>query len=248
MAKTPEWLIRPIAHRGLHDPGKGIVENTPSSFRAALDAGYAIELDVQPSADGEVMVFHDLTLDRLTQATGPVIERSAAQLKRVSFKGTSDVMQTLPELLDQVSGRVPLLVEIKSDWGRRGPFERQLAQILSDYGGHVAVMSFDPHAVAAFANAAPAIPRGLTAGSFRNLYYWGHLSRWQRFTMRHLLSAFIATPQFVAYDIGAMPAPAPWVWRSLLRRPLIAWTIRSESDRRRAGRLADAIIFERVRA
>lgn len=242
-----DWLIRPFAHRGLHDAEKGLIENTPSAFQAALGAGFAIELDVQPSADGEIMVFHDAALDRLTKGTGRVNEHSAMELKKVRFKGTSDHMQTLAEFLEQVAGRVPVLIEIKSDWGPRGPVERRLGEILGRYEGRAGVMSFDPHAVFAFAEAAPAIPRGLVAGSFRNPLYWGHLSRWKRFTMRHLLSTFIATPHFVAYDVSALPAIAPWIWRSLLRRPLLTWTVRTQAEQDTARRCADAMIFEGFR-
>lgn len=246
-AQSLDWLIRPIAHRGLHDAEKGIIENTHSAFQAALDAGYAIELDIQPSADGEIMVFHDATLDRLTHARGAVAAHTAGQLRQVRFKGTSDRIQALGDFLDQVSARVPVAIEIKSDWGPRGPLERRLAEILQGYDGRVAVMSFDPHAVAAFATAAPDIPRGLVACSFRDPSYWGHLSRWKRFYMRHLLSAFIARPHFVSYDVSALPAAAPWVWRALLKRPLLTWTVRTQADRKTAQRCADAIIFEGFR-
>jgi glycerophosphoryl diester phosphodiesterase len=239
-----DWLVRPIAHRGLHDGAKGLIENTPSAFQAAVDAGFAIEFDVQPSADGAAMVFHDATLERLTEAKGAVGNHTAADLRRVRFKDTSDRMQTLSELLEHIAGRVPLVIEIKSDWGPRGPFEDELVRALDSYAGHVAVMSFDPYSVAAFARASASIPHGLVAGSFRNLYYWGHLSRWKRFYMRHLLSSFIARPHFIAYDIGALPAPAPWVWRSLLQRPLLTWTVRTEAERNLASRCADAMIFE----
>lgn len=242
-----DWLIGPIAHRGLHDAAKGLVENTPSAIQAAIDAGYGVEVDVQQAGDDEAMVFHDPTLERLTEANGAVVDRPSDELKRVRFKETSDRMQTLSELLEQISGRVPLIIEIKSDWGKRGRFERHLACILKGYDGHAAVMSFDPKAVAAYAAAAPELPRGLIAGPFRNPLYWGHLSAWRRFLMRHLLSAFIARPHFVAYDIEALPSAAPLVWRRVLGRPLLAWTIRSKRERVRAKRYADAMIFEGFR-
>ena len=242
-----DWLIRPIAHRGLHDAAKGIIENTPSAVQAAIDAGYGIEVDVQEAGDGEAMVFHDHTLDRLTKGTGPLNTRTSAKMKNIRFKGTSDRMQTLPELLEQVSGRVPLIIEIKSDWRTHGPFERKLANILGAYKWQAAVMSFDPYAIKAYARAAPDLPRGLIAGPFRNLLFWRHLTPWKRFYMRHLLSALIARPHFVAYDVGALPSAAPWVWRRVLNRPLLAWTVRSDAQRQRAQRCADAMIFEGFR-
>jgi glycerophosphoryl diester phosphodiesterase len=242
-----DWLIRPIAHRGLHDEAIGIIENTSSAVQAAIDAGYGIEVDVQEASDGEAMVFHDYDLDRLTKDTGSIISRSATQLKQVKFKETSDRMQTLPELLEQISGRVPLVIEIKGDWRTHGPFECHLAEILTAYEGEVAVMSFDPYAVQAFAHSAPDLPRGLTAGPFRNKHYWGHLSPWKRFYMRHLLSSFIANPDYVAYDINAIKSLAPRIWKRLLNKPLLAWTIRSYKDAQLAENYADAIIFEKIR-
>ena len=242
-----DWLIRPIAHRGLHDAKNGLIENTPSAVEAAVEAGYAVEVDVQPAGDGQAMVFHDATLERLTEGHGMVIEQSATKLKRLAFKGTSDHMQTLPELLEQVSGRVPLVIEVKSDWGQRGEFEKILASYLQPYKGPAAVMSFDPNATAAFGEASPQRPRGLVAGSFRNPIYWGHLSSRRRFVMRHLLSAFVAKPHFVAYDIEALPAAAPWVWRNVTKRPLLTWTVKSDTQRDRALRHADAMIFEGFR-
>lgn len=242
-----DWLIRPIAHRGLHDAAKGIIENTPSATQAAIDAGYAIEVDVQEAGDGEGMVFHDSVLDRLTEGTGPVNSRPSAELKRIRFKATSDRMQSLPDLLEQISGRVPLVIEIKGDWRTHGPFERYLAELIGAYRGQAAVMSFDPYAIAALAQAAPELPRGLIAGPFRNPLFWGHLTPWKRFYMRNLLSAFIAKPHFVAYDIEALPSAAPWIWRRVLGRPLLTWTVRSDEQRRRAKRVADAMIFEGFR-
>ena len=242
-----DWLIRPIAHRGLHDHENGCVENSQTAVQAAIDAGYAVEVDIQPAGDGAAVVFHDTDLGRLTHESGAVVERTSSELKQVRFKDTSDRMQTLDELLEQVAGRVPLLLEIKSDWGERGPFEATVARHLQAYDGRVAVMSFDANSVKAFRTVAPALTRGLVAGSFRSLHYWGHLTRMRRFLMRHLLSGFIAKPHFIAYDIEALPAPAPWVWRAGLRRPLLTWTVRTDAQRRRAQQWADAMIFEGFR-
>src|SRR5262245_63717132 len=101
-----EWLIaRPVAHRGLHDAAAGVIENTPSAFAAAVAANYAIECDIQISADGEAMVFHDQTLDRLTEGNGRVDALPASALKRVAFRSTGDRMLTLAELCDLVADR-----------------------------------------------------------------------------------------------------------------------------------------------
>src|SRR3954453_2519655 len=110
-----DWLIaRPVAHRGLHDAQKGIIENTPSAFTAAIAGGYGIECDVQASADGEAMVHHDDALGRLTDGSDRLAALTAAELKKVHFKQTADRMLTLGELCDQVGSRATLVIEIKS--------------------------------------------------------------------------------------------------------------------------------------
>ena len=111
------WLTaRPIAHRGLHDRNRGIIENSRSAFAAAVAHDYAIECDLQLSADGEAMVFHDATLERLTNETGRVDQLTAAQLSGISLKGSSDCPQTLAELIAEVDDRVGLVIEMKSHW------------------------------------------------------------------------------------------------------------------------------------
>lgn len=246
MAKL-EWLMRPIAHRGLHDTAKGVLENTSSAIQAAIDAGYAIEFDVQEAGDGAPMVFHDAILDRLTQARGPVGSYSSDQLRRIAYKGVLDRIQTLPEALEQIAGQVPVLIEIKSNWRAHGLFESRLAQLLNGYNGHAAVMSFDPNAIKTFASHAPGIPFGLLAGPFSNMKLFGHLSAWRRFYMRHLFTTPIARPHFVAYAIEELPALAPALWRRLTNRTLLTWTVRNDAERTRAQRWADTIIFEGFR-
>ena len=113
----PDWLTaRPIAHRGLHDAANGVIENTPSAFEAAIAGHYAIECDLQISADGEAMVHHDDVLGRLTDGAGRLDAMSAAELKRVAFKATKDRMLTLGELCALVAGRATLVIEIKSQF------------------------------------------------------------------------------------------------------------------------------------
>ena len=154
MRFTPElrrldWLVaRPIAHRGLHDKAKGVLENTEAAFAAAIAHDYAIECDLQLSRDGEAMVFHDDTLDRLTEATGPVSARSARELKKVAFKNADAKMQTLGEMLAQVAGRATLVIEIKSHWDGDNRLADRALSVLEAYEGPYALMSFDPDIIA----------------------------------------------------------------------------------------------------
>jgi len=238
------WLRRSIAHRGLHDAARGVIENSSSAIEAAAAKGYAAEVDLRQAGDGEVMVFHDATLERLTEGSGPLGALTARQLRRIPFKGTGDRMQSLGELFDQVAGRVPLVLEVKSDWDGRQPFAARLAEVIAAYAGPVAVMSFDPHMIAAFRARDRRTPRGLVAERFADARHWRHHSALQRFLLRHLLMAGFARPHFIAYDVDALPALAPWAGRHLFGWPLLTWTVRTPEQRRRAERWADAMIFE----
>ena len=240
------WLKRPIAHRGLHDEAKGIVENSASAVRTAMGAGLAVEVDLQCAADHMPIVFHDATLDRLTAETGPVAARDVEALSQIPLRNGSDCILSFPDLLALVEGRVPLILEVKSTWARDGKFERNIAGALAAYPGPVAVMSFDPYSLASFREAAPLLPRGLVADRFDDESHWSHLSLWQRLAMRNLLSSAIARPNFIAYDIGALPALAPLVARLLFGLPLLTWTVRTKDERERALRYADAMIFEGI--
>lgn len=240
------WLQRPIAHRGLHDHAKGIVENSTSAVSAAMGKGLAIEVDLQCAADDMPIVFHDDTLDRLTLETGPIGARTAEALANVPLRNSADHILSLPALLALVNGYVPLVLEVKSTWRRDGKFEAKIARLLAAYKGPVAVMSFDPHCLAAFRQVAPDLPRGLIADRFDDPEHWQGLKLWQRLAMRNLLSSAIARPNFIAYDIAALPALAPLIARFLFGLPLLTWTVRTKEERERALRYADAMIFEGI--
>ncbi len=239
-----DWLRRPIAHRGLHDASQGIIENTATAVQAAIDKDYAVEVDLRLAGDGEVMVFHDAELDRLTDGAGPLSTLSARQLRRIPLKQTRDRMQSLGELFDQVAGQVPLVLEVKSDWQVREPLAARIAAVITAYRGQVGVMSFDPQLIAAFRAKDETTPRGLVAGRFDNVGYWHMLSSLQRFRLRHLLAARFAHPHFIAYDVNALPAFAPWLGQALFGWPLLTWTVRTPEQRATAQRWADAMIFE----
>ena len=169
--KLPQsFLNAPLAHRALHDVSDGRPENSRAAIQAAIDHGYGIEIDVQLSADNKAMVFHDFALERLAEATGPIRQRSAAGLNAVRLIGGSEGIPTLPEVLNLVGGRVPLLIEIKDQDGAMGPsigpLEDAVAAALDGYVGPIGLMSFNPHSVAHFAKHAPQWPRGLTTSAF----------------------------------------------------------------------------------
>lgn len=243
-----DWLTaRPVAHRGLHDAAAGIIENTASAFAAAMAGGYAIECDVQRSADGEAMVHHDDRLGRLTSGDAELASMPASALRETAFHDTCDRMQTLAELCAQVAGKVPLIVEIKSPAeGDLGLVERVVA-VLRDYAGPVAAMSFDPRQVLALRALAPGLPRGIVAERHYDHHEWASLTAGDRRRLAHLLHGFSTQLHFVAYRVRDLPAPAPLVARHLFGLPLLAWTVRSAEDRARAARWASQMIFEGFR-
>jgi glycerophosphoryl diester phosphodiesterase len=232
-----DWLIaRPVAHRGLHDAAVGVIENTPTAFAAAVGASYAIECDLQISADGEAMVHHDDALGRLTDGSGRLDQMTSAELKRVAFKDTTDRMIPVGELCDLVAGRVTLVIELKS--GRAGDQRLALraAQVLSAYAGPAAVMSFEPAQILPLRASAPRLTRGIVAE------HWSA----QR-ALAHGRDALMAHPQFIAYSVKDLPAALPLAARHLGGLPLLTWTVRSDDDRQRAARWADQMIFEGFR-
>ncbi|ALK09252.1 Glycerophosphoryl diester phosphodiesterase [Blastochloris viridis] len=245
---APGWLTaRPIAHRGLHDPAAGVVENTRSSCAAAIAAGYAIEVDLERSADGEAMVFHDDTLDRLTEATGPLAALSARELQAVRFRATGDAMLRFCDLLALVAGRVPLIVELKSRFDGDLRLAVRAAEVAAGYAGPLAMMSFDPDLVAALRRLAPDVVRGITAERHYDDAEWTGLTRWQKQRLGNLLHLPSSRAQFVAFGIRDLPSAATWLARHGLGLPLLTWTVRTNADRARARRWADQIIFEGLR-
>jgi len=243
-----DWLIaRPVAHRGLHDAAAGVVENTPSAFAAAVAADYAIECDIQLSADGEAMVFHDQTLDRLTEGSGRLDALSAAELKRVAFRATADRMITLGELCDLAADRTALFVEIKSRFDGDLRLVKRAADVLAKYRGRAALMSFDPAPIAALRTLAPRLPRGIVAERRYTHPEWSPLPARTMRALAYFQHALQSRPQFIAYSVNDLPFTIPWLARNLLRLPLLTWTVRTDVDRERAARYADQMIFEGFR-
>jgi glycerophosphoryl diester phosphodiesterase len=243
-----DWLTaRPIAHRGLHDSARGVIENTAGAVRAAIASGYGIEVDLQISADGEAMVHHDDVLGRLTEGDGRLDDMTAAALKRVPFRGSDERMMTLGELCDLVGGRVTILTELKSRFDGDGRLAIRVAEVLAGYRGPVAPMSFDPNQLAWLRHKDPRLTRGIIAAKYRPHPYWDLMPPWMRYGMGYLLTAFGARPQFVAYAVADLPALAPLFARHVLSMPLLTWAVRTKAERRCAERWADQMIFEGFR-
>ncbi|HEX5508962.1 MAG TPA: glycerophosphodiester phosphodiesterase family protein [Pseudolabrys sp.] len=240
------WLTaRPLAHRGLHDAKAGVIENTPTSIRAAIDNGYGIELDLQITADGEAVVHHDDELGRLTEGSGRIADMTVAALKAVPFKATGDRLITLRELCALVAGRAVMALELKSRFDGDLRLAAHAAQVLSAYSGPVAVMSFDPDLIEAIRKFAPALTRGIIA---ERHYDWGKFPPATKRRLAFLLHANRTRPQFIAYAVHDLPALAPLIARNIFGIPLLTWTVRSDQDRAVAARYADQIIFEQTQS
>src|SRR5882724_2519221 len=202
--RAPDWLMaRPVAHRGLHDLARGIIENMPGAIRAAIDGNFNIEVDLQLTADGEAMVHHDDALGRLTEGSGPLLGMTSEKLKAVKFKDTSERMMSLGDLCALVEGRVPLVIEVKSHFDGDRKLVTRMAQVLACYRGPAVGMSFDPDQVLALHERTPELRQG----------------------MLHLRHAFRTRPHFVAFWVDQLPAPAPWIARNVFGLPLLTWTV-----------------------
>ena len=238
------FLTKPIAHRGLHDERKGIAENSRAACAAAIAGGYGIEIDIQMSADGAAMVFHDGDLDRLTYETGAIGARTSAELESVLLRTGGEAIPALADVLELVAGRAPLLIEIKDRAGASGPRTEALARAvagdLDRYDGPVAVMSFNPAAVASFRNAAPKAPRGLVTCAF-------HRCDWPDVPARALAAlAELSGAEdagFISHDHRDLGNPRVAELKAA-GMPVLCWTIRGADEEEAARRHADNITFE----
>ena len=244
------FLRAPLAHRALHDLATGRPENSRAALSAAIEAGYGAEIDLQLSADGIAMVFHDETLDRLTAETGPLASRRATDLAAIALTGGSEGIPTLTEILALVAGRIPLLIEIKDQDGQMGPnvgaLERATADALQGYGGPVALMSFNPHSVAAIGQAAPHLPRGLTTSAY-DVQDWAPLPAKICDHLRDIPDFAATGASFLSHEWQDLARPRVQTLRAA-GTPILCWTIKSRTDETRARQFADNITFEGYRA
>lgn len=246
-ALDPAFLRQPIAHRALHDVADRRPENSRAAIRAAMARGYGIEIDLQMSLDGQAMVFHDYDLARLTGLRGPIRQRTALDLGEIALAGgDGEGIPTLSEVLTLVAGQVPLLIEIKDQDGVMGPdvgpLEYAAAQALRGYAGPVALMSFNPHAVAVLTRAAPDLPRGLTTCGY-DTREWPLLPPAICDHLRTIPDYDATGSCFVSHDIADLHNPR----LADLHRAgaaILCWTVTSPEAEAEARKTADNITFE----
>ncbi len=243
MDRSPfPWLTaRPIAHRGLHGPGDLPVENTLAAAEAAMASGFAIECDVRLSRDGTVIVFHDADTARMTGVPGTIGRMAVHEATALHLDGGPERVPSLAQFLARIAGRVPLLIEIKTDTRTEtAPLCLAVRRALEGYRGPVAVMSFNPEVGHWFGTHAPKIVRGLVMTEHRETK-----SRALRDAILRRLAVLRAKPDFLAYDVRHLPSSLPAALRSA-GLPVLSWTVRSPQDREIVARHADRPIFERT--
>lgn len=233
--KAP-FFGRNFAHRGLHSPDKSVPENSLEAFRLAAEAGYGAELDVQLSKDGQVVVFHDDTLDRVCGVHGRVDEFSFEELQQMRLCGTAHRIPLFQEVLDTVRGRGPLIVELKNGRRNRELCEKTYA-LLENYRGEACIESFNPLIVAWFRIHGRDLVRGQLAAPMDEYTKDGR-SKAQAFVLSRTLLNFLARPQFIAYKICFRPLTVRL--SELLGAMKVGWT--SHAAENEKGR--DAVIFE----
>lgn len=231
MSALPWLTERPIAHRGFHDMNHAVWENTLAAFSRAAEAGFAIECDVHIVADGNIVVFHDDTLDRLCGISGDVRERTSAELGLLTIGGTAERIPTLKQMLKLVDGRVPLIIELKGREGEDDGFAETVLDDLEGYKGHVALMSFDHWVLKDLKVAGSPYPLGLTAEGDQPERFFEHDEAMQ------------LGLDFISYHYGHLPNPFITAQRKL-GIPVITWTVRDEAARRHTFDEADQMTFE----
>lgn len=242
---APGWLVRrPIAHRGLHDRARGTIENSPSAARAAIVRGFAIECDVQLTADGEAVVFHDFSLDRLTAASGPVAERRAGDIAGLPLNASADRIPTLGTFLDLVHGTVPLVCEVKSRFDGDMRLADRVVALAARYGGPFAIKSFDPAVVAHLRGLDLSVPLGIVAEADYADPEWDGLSAERKRDLAEMLHFADTRPDFLSYNVGDLPHAVPHLCRVAIGIPVMTWTVRTSEQRQRAARWADQMVFE----
>lgn len=234
----PEEIRTDYAHRGLH--GEGVPENSMEAFRRAVEAGYGIELDVQLSRDGEVMVIHDPFLGRMTGCDRMLSEMTAEELEKLSLQGTDQKIPRFSDVLALVAGRVPLMVELKGET-KNTSLCPKVMKLLASYQGPYLVESFNPLMVSWFAGHERRIPRGLL---YTNVCR--ELRRTSLFTVLPTLMILniVARPQFISYDQKCRRYLTVWLTTHLFRAPRFSWTIHNEEEYRAACHAGEYAIFE----
>ena len=231
------WLAhRPIAHRGLHD--EKYPENSIPAFVEAVRYNYPIELDVQLSSDGEIVVFHDYNTFRMTGVAYNIADVNYADLSLLRLNKTEYCIPRLEEVLQVVDKRVPLLIEIKNE-GLPGCLEEKLCHCLENYRGEFAIQSFNPFSLRAVKNRCPNFITGQLSKSFEDKMFI------KKTVLRNCWLNFLSRPSFISYRLADITPKI--VKKAKSRGFIICWTVKTEKNRKKAIKYCDNYIFENIR-
>lgn len=230
---------RNLAHRGLHTKDKKIPENSLAAFRAACEADYGIELDIQLTKDEQIVVFHDDDLKRVCNIDNRVDFYTYQELQEFFLASTAEQIPLFSEVLKLVNGKVPLLIELKSG-SKNSLLCRKAVELLKNYHGHFCIESFNPFIVRWFKKNAPYILRGQLSAPAKEFYEVA--PKYQAFLLSHLLSNFLARPHFIAYHKQKHSLTVRLA--ESLGAMRIVWTVRKKDDHNHFEQLNDAVIFE----
>ena len=226
-----------IAHRGYHNIEKGIPENSLKAFEEAIKKNYIIELDVHILKDGEIIVFHDDNLKRMTGTDRKIKDLCYNEIKKSTLLNTNQKIPLLKEVLELVNGKVPIIIEIKNE-AKVGKLEKSVINILKNYNGKYAIKSFNPLTVNYFRKNSPETIRGQLATYFRN----GNMPKIKKLFLSYMLLNFITKPDFISYDIRELPRKRITNLRK--KKLILGWTIKNEEDLKKAKKYCDNYICE----
>lgn len=231
-----------FAHRGYHNEEKYIPENSMAAFRAAMDHGYGIELDVHLTKDGKLAVFHDDTLERMCGDLGRIEGYTLAELRNFHLLNTMERIPELGEVLSCVNGRVPLLIELKIS-GRNLAVCRKSYEMLKNYRGRYMVQSFNTMGLYWYRKHAPEVLRGqlssnLTKTAKKDPYIL-------RFAVKYLLFNMLGRPDFISYKLKDLPNISVFLCRRLFHIPVAVWTLRTEKALKQGRAGYNICIFEK---
>lgn len=215
------------AHRGLH--GNGVPENSMAAFKAALDHGYGIELDVHLLKDGNLAVMHDSLLNRTTGQSGYIEDLTTAELKHYRLEGTEETIPEFMDVLTLYNGKAPLIIELKPENGNQAALTEAVCKMLETYKGVFCIESFDPRCVAWLKKHRPDIVRGfLSENFFRSK---NDMPDYLRFVLTHLITNIICVPDFVAYKFADRKSSiSVEICRRLWKAQGVTWTLKTRED------------------
>lgn len=232
---------RYFAHRGLHDNESNAPENSMAAFQKAVDAKLGIELDIQLTKDNIPVVFHDFTLTRACGVNKRVDELTLKELRQFKLFNSDETIPTFKDFLGLIKGRVPLIIEYKTE-SLSSPLYEISMKYLDKYKGDYCIESFNPLCLRWFKKNRPQIIRGQLSTHFTRDKEKG--SKALFFVLRNLLMNFIAKPDFIAFNFKHTDMLSFKINRSLFKVPTFAWTIKSEENVKAAEKHFDSYIFD----